>query len=55
MAAISWKFAEKVSDPLARLMVTTLSSIGWRITSSTRVPNSRNIFYPTPINMVKYK
>src|SRR3989339_1278928 len=42
MAAINWKLAEKVSEPLARLMVTTLSSIGWRITSRTRVPNSGN-------------
>jgi hypothetical protein len=42
IAAIRWKLAEKVSDPLARLMVTTLSSIGWRITSRTRVPNSGN-------------
>ena len=35
-------FAENASDPLARLIVTTLSSIGWRMTSSTRVPNSGN-------------
>lgn len=27
---------------LARLMVTTLSSIGWRMTSRARVPNSGN-------------
>ena len=39
---MSWKFAEKVSDPLARLIVTTLPSIGWCITSSTRDPNPGN-------------
>jgi hypothetical protein len=27
---------------MARLMVTTLSSIGWRMTSNTRLPNSGN-------------
>jgi len=32
--------AGKVNEPLARLMVATLSSNGWRITSRTRVPNS---------------
>jgi len=32
--------AGKVRVPWARLMVTTLSSMGWRITSRTRVPNS---------------
>ncbi len=42
MAAINWKFALKVSEPCARLMVTTLSSMGWRMTSRTRVPNSGN-------------
>ena len=42
IAATSWKFAEKVSEPFARLTVTTLSSIGWRITSRTRLPNSGN-------------
>jgi hypothetical protein len=42
MAAINWKFAEKVNEPLARLMVTTLSFIDWRITSGMREPNSGN-------------
>ena len=32
----SWKAAEKVSEPFARLMVTILSSMGWRMTTSTR-------------------
>jgi hypothetical protein len=40
MAAIIWKLAGKVSEPCDRLMVTILSSIGWRITSRTRGPNS---------------
>jgi hypothetical protein len=40
--AISLKLAGKVNEPLAGLMVITLSSIGWRITSSTRLPDSGN-------------
>jgi hypothetical protein len=42
MALKNWKFAGNVSDPEARLIVTILSSIGWRSTSSTRIPNSGN-------------
>jgi hypothetical protein len=38
MAAINWKLAEKVGEPFARLIVTTLSSIGWRMTSRIRAP-----------------
>ena len=40
MAAINMKLAGKVSVPWARLMVTILSSMGWRSTSRTRIPNS---------------
>ena len=40
MAATSMKLAGKVTVPCARLMVTTLSSMGWRSTSSTAWPNS---------------
>ena len=40
IAPTSWKLAGKVSEPCARLIVTTLSSSGWRSTSSTRIPNS---------------
>jgi len=42
MAATNSKFAENVSDPFARLIVTTLSTIDWHITSKTRVANSGN-------------
>jgi len=35
MAAMSWKLAGKVSEPWARLMVTILSSMGWRGSSMT--------------------
>jgi len=37
MAATSMKLAGRVRLPVARLMVTTLSSNDWRITSSTRL------------------
>jgi hypothetical protein len=40
MAATNSKFAENVSDPFARLILTTLSSMCWRITARTRIPNS---------------
>ncbi len=40
MAATRMKLAGKVSDPLARLMVTTRSSSGWRRVSRFLLPNS---------------
>jgi hypothetical protein len=36
------EFAENVNEPFARLIVTTLSSFSWRITSRTSVPNLGN-------------
>src|SRR3989304_1046384 len=40
MAATSMKFAGKVTEPWARLIVTWRSSSGWRRTSSVGWPNS---------------
>lgn len=40
MAPTNMKLAGKVTRPCARLMVTTLSSSGWRNTSSSEWPNS---------------
>ncbi len=40
IAATSTKLAGKECEPRARLIVTTLSSNGWRNTSNTRIPNS---------------
>ena len=37
MLVISWNEAGKVSEPCARLIVTTLSSSGWRSTYNTRM------------------